>query len=152
MASTPPQYLLRNYPKLRYDVGIVPNGIRALSLVVITLILMVASLGLSTSSALAFDCCKCGLEMGANGCTISNSACNYLCPTSTPKPAPLTATPLPPGVPTNTPPPGSTATPVPSGAPTPTEGACNTTCDVDCTANATAPVWSSWGWPASPLR
>lgn len=105
---------------------------------------------LSSSPANADDCCGCRLEWAPNmACTITNNGCLSQCPTATPRPAP---TEPPPGVPTNTPPPGSTATPVPPGAPTPTEGVCNTTCDVDCTANATASVWSSWGWPASPLR
>jgi len=97
-------------------------------------------------SAAEYDCCKCGLEQGANGCTIPNGNCTADCPTSTPKPL---------DPPTNTPPAGATATPTGGGGggggnPTTTPpGNCNTVCDIDCSAGATASYWQERQWPSN---
>lgn len=120
-----------------FELKIIINLLLGLGLVLITY---------APSPVIAqYDCCDCRLESGPNGCTVTNNNCTAQCPTNTPIPFPTS----PPSGPTNTPHPGSTATPVPPGVPTPTQGACNTICDINCSAAATAPVWSSWGWPAN---
>ncbi|MCA9372527.1 hypothetical protein KC921_00340 [Candidatus Woesebacteria bacterium] len=86
--------------------------------------------------------CSCGNCCSNGQC----SACgSNACPTV---PAQPTLTPTPPAGATNTPTPpaGATATP---GGPTPTQGACNTVCDVDCSAGATASYYAAAGWPSN---
>ena len=111
-------------------------------LLLVTLALGTVSLWSATSAMAADDCCGCRLELGANGCTISNSACTAACPTATKPPNPATNTPqptVPSGQPTNTPPPGGGGGPV---------GECDV-CDTDCSAGATASYWQARQWPSN---
>lgn len=97
-------------------------------------------------------CCSCGKRCYNGGCTLNDSACDWLCfNTPTPIAAPNPPTPVPNATATPTPNPAHSPTPLPPNFPTPTNdpGGCNYICDVDCSPGATSSYWQSRGWDSN---